>query len=83
MRCGCGHGPMMHHPHGPGMVIGPIMIMYLVSALMLTVKMVKSLETLATAKALSELKDRLSDEEKAVLEARLRDHLFYHRCCRS
>jgi hypothetical protein len=65
------------------MVIGPIMIMYLVSALMLTVKMVKSLETLATAKALSELKDRLSDEEKAVLEARLRDHLFYHRCCRS
>jgi hypothetical protein len=79
-----GHG----HPHPPGppmhMMRGGCVfifgILYGMVALKLTLKIAKSLDILATAKAIDQLGDRMTDVERTLLEERIRKNLL---CCKA
>ncbi|MHB9026655.1 MAG: hypothetical protein ACYC7E_21190 [Armatimonadota bacterium] len=52
------------------------MMVYLGTALWLTLRITRALETMALAKALDEMEDRLSSAEMADIEGRIRQNLF-------
>ena len=80
MRWQC-KGPMGMHGHHHGfpllrLFFATSMLSYLVMAIWLTVKLVRALDTMAMAKTLEKLGDRLSEAERDELEARIRENLF-------
>ncbi len=75
---GCGHPPMPHPHHFPkGLLIFPLsMVIGTYLSLCLMQRLTKALETMAMAKALRDMEGRLSEGERADLEARIRGNLF-------
>lgn len=90
MKMGCHKGmktkwgAVCGHPHGghppvrliANLVVSVSVLGYIVVALILVLRMVHALETIAMANSYDELEDRLSDVERADLEARIRENLF-------
>jgi len=69
------HGPCHHGPHGRFM-LAPVMLGYLVTALCLTWRLTKALEIMALVQAMDKMDDRLTEMERADLNARVRKNLF-------
>jgi len=73
--------PMMHH-HSPKIIVFPMgMIFTVMVSLMLTWKIARSLKIMAMTMALDKMGERLSEEERAELEGRIRHKLFERHCC--